>query len=305
MTPPFISYVAFNRLGLTAASLKSILATSEDFEMHIIDSNSKDNTWDFLQSLKDERIKSITKFPVNAGPIYALNFNLAKRRPDQYFFTIDSDVCIETNDWITRFMTIFNAFPNIGVLGMMRPKPYLQIYPEVTPRVNGSLSCLELKNGFVDVILDFAHGCLMCLKPELISEIGYWSEENCFGDAEICPRVNNYTSYRVGFMSDINYKPIVDITMEQQIACDQCSAQEFCKLIKENKTCFVLHTTKRKNESFVNKFKWKYLETFKELEEGKRTAYCASIFDPKSTDGHLYHRDWALENFSFYIENAN
>lgn len=40
MTPPLVSYSTFNRMGLTARSLYSLLNTSDDFELHIIDNNS-------------------------------------------------------------------------------------------------------------------------------------------------------------------------------------------------------------------------------------------------------------------------
>jgi hypothetical protein len=33
MVPPFVSYITFNRLGLTAKNLKSVLAADEDFEI--------------------------------------------------------------------------------------------------------------------------------------------------------------------------------------------------------------------------------------------------------------------------------
>lgn len=303
MTAPLISYVAFNRLGLTARNIRSILNTPEDFEMHIIDSNSKDNTWEFIQDLKDPRIKSKTRFPVNAGPIYCLNFNLSKRRPDQYFITVDNDVQIKTRDWISRIMRVFNTFSHVGALGVMRTPPYLPIYPPVVPMSYNGVSYLELKNARVGEILDFVHGCLMCLRPELINYIGYWSEENCFGDAEICPRITHYTPFKVGFMTDVNNIPLIDISMEQAIGCNECAVRHLCRLDKVSTTCFTVN--RNRNAPFVSKYKWKYLETFKELAEGKRTAYCASIFDPASMQSHLYHRDWALENFQYYIENSN
>ncbi len=305
MAAPFVNYIAYNRLGLTARNLKSILDTPEDFEMHIIDSNSKDDTWDFIRDLKDERIKSKTRLPINAGPIYGVNLNLSKRKSDQYFITIDSDVFMQTKDWISRFMKIFDTFPNVGAMGVMRGKPYPQVYPPVIPRVKDEVSYLELKNGKVDEVLDFVHGCCMCLRPELIEEIGYWSEENGYGDAELCPRITNYTSFKVGFMTDIDYNPIIDFTMEQRVSCDECTARDYCKLDKTENTCFTINSSRYKNESFASKFKWKYLETFKELEEGKRTAYCASSFDQLSMKEHVYNHDWALENFQYYIDNSN
>lgn len=303
--PPFLSYITFNRLGLTARSLKSILDTSEDFEMHIIDSNSQDDTWEYIQSVADPRIKSKIRFPVNTGPIPALNFNLTKRRPEQYFFTVDSDIVIKTKDWISRFMKVFNTFPEVGLLGVQRTPPYIPIYPEVIPKSKGGATYLELKNGHVDVILDFVHGCCMGMRPELIGKIGYWSEETCWGDAELTPRVMNYTSFKAGYMSDENKNPLIDIDMTQSIGCEACTARQCCKLDKIENTCFTMRIKKYINEPFVRKFKWKYLEFFKELHEGKRTAYCASIYDPKSMEGHVYNNAWAAENMNYYIENGN
>ncbi|NJD02110.1 MAG: glycosyltransferase family 2 protein [Ruminiclostridium sp.] len=305
MTPPFISYVTFNRLGLTARSLKSILDTTEDFEMHIIDSNSKDDTWEYIQSVEDPRIKSKIRLPINAGPIPALNLNLSKRRPEQYFFTVDCDIAIKTKDWISRFMKVFNTFPEVGLLGVQRTPPYIPIYPEVIPRSRDGVTYLELKNGHVDVILDFVHGCCMGLRPELIDTIGYWSEETCWGDAELTPRVMNHTGFKAGYMSDGNKNPLIDIDMTQTIGCEACIARQYCKLDKIGNTCFSLRNKTYINVPFVNKFKWKYLEFFKELQEGKRTPYCASIYDAKSMEGHVYNREWASENMSYYIENGN
>lgn len=298
-TPPFISFVNFNRLGLTEKNLKNILDTDEDFEMHIIDCNSKDNSWDYIQSVNDSRIKSKTLFSLNVGPIYAVNYNLTKRKPDQYFFTIDSDVNIKTKNWISRYMEVFEAFPDVGVLGVMRDKPYPRYMPPIIPHVKGDVNYLELKNAKVDEEMDFLHGCLQCLRPELISEIGYWSEENGYGDAELSPRVVNYTSFKVGFLTT------VEIDMTQSMTCEECQVKELCKLNRSINTCFSLSKNANVNEPFARKFKWKYLETFKELEDGKRTAYCASIHDPDSIKTYVYNYDWAMENFAHYVTNSN
>ncbi|HEY5583473.1 MAG TPA: glycosyltransferase [Ruminiclostridium sp.] len=297
--PIFINYVTFNRLGLTQRNLSRILETEEDFEMHIIDSNSRDDSWDYIQSLKDSRIKYKTRFDINQGPIYPLNLSLTKRKPNQYFMTIDSDVYIYTDNWISRFMEVFNEFPEVGVLGVMRDTPYPRYMPPVIPKVSGDISYLQLKNAAVGVDLDFIPGQLQCLRPELINEIGYWSEENGYGDAELSPRVNNYTSFKVGYLTT------VEIDMKQSIGCDECKARDYCKLSKSINTCFSLGKKSNMNESFVRKHGWKYLETFKELEEGKRTAYCASIHDPASMENHVYNKEWANENFDYYIKNSN
>ncbi|WP_331487689.1 glycosyltransferase family 2 protein [Anaerocolumna sp. AGMB13025] len=305
MIPPFLSYITFNRLGLTARSLKSILDTPEDFEMHIIDSNSKDETWDYIKSLKDSRIKSISRLDKNYGPVFALNLNLSKRKEDQYFFSVDSDVAIKTKNWLSLFMEVFETFPEVGLLGVQRTAPYFPIYPQVIPRTKNDVTYLELKNGYVDVLLDFIHGCCMGMRPEVIKEIGYWSEETCYGDAELSPRIVNYTNFKAGFMSDQNMISKIVIDMSQSITCAECTVKEFCKQDKVNQTCFNVHKTSNVNTPFVTKFKWKYLEFFKELDEGKRSPYCASASDQESMANHVYNKEWAMENLNYYKDNSN
>ncbi len=297
--PPFISYATFNRLGITMKNLSNLLDSDEDFEMHIIDCNSKDDTWDYLKSLQDKRIKSRTRFKVNLGPIYVLNYNLTRRKPNQYFFTIDSDVYIKTKNWISKYMEIFEAFPEVGLLGVMRDNPYPRFMPPIIPLVKGDLSYLQLKNAQVGEIMDFIPGCLQGLSPELINQIGYWCEENGYGDAELSPRLTHYTSFKAGFLTT------VEIDMKQYIGCNECLGQSFCNLNKSVKTCYTLSRKSNMNESFAKKYKWKYLECFKELAEGKRTAYCASVFDQESRKNAVYHEDWALENFQHYLRKSN
>lgn len=298
-TPPYINYVSFNRLGITERTLSRILESKEDFELHIIDGNSKDNSWDYIQSLTDPRILSRIRLEKNMGPIYPLNLALSKRKPNQYFFTIDSDTFIETENWISRFMEVFEAFPEVGLLGVMRDNPYPRFMPPVVPRVNGNLSYLELKNAKIGGIMDFVPGQLQCLRPELIEKIGYWNEECGYGDAEISPRITHYTDFTVGFLTS------VEIDMTQKLPCNECKAMQFCKLNRSIDSCYSLSTKSNKNGSFVEKYSWKYYEIFKELEAGKRTAYSASFIDPASMSRTLYHKDWAEENFEYYRANSN
>lgn len=299
MTPPFISYSTFHRMGLTVRNLNSLLRTTDDFELHIIDNNSQDDTWEFLQSLEDRRIKSKIRFPVNAGPIYPMNYNLAHRKPDQYFIVLESDVYLYTPDWITSFMKVFETFPEVGLLGMPRPYPLPGYEPEVILREKNGISYLELANSEIGTINNFIPGHCQCLRPELINSIGYWCEENGYGDAELSVRVHKYTPYKAGIVTGI------PIDMTQTIPCQSCEGSKWCTLDKVNNTCFAIRNSKHKNLPFTQTYRWKYLEFFNELNQGKRTAYCASIHDPESYKTHLYHMDWALENFGFYVTNSN
>ncbi len=297
--PPYINFIVFNRLGLSIKNLTNLLDSDEDFELNIIDCNSKDNSWDYVQSLTDSRIKSKIHFDKNLGPIYAVNFALSRRKPNQFFITIDSDTFIKTKNWIARFMEIFDAFPQVGLLGVMRDNPYPRYLPQITPMVKGSASYLELKNADINTQMDFIPGQLQCLSPKLIDKIGYWSEENGFGDAELSPRIVHYTDFKVGFVTTI------EIDMTQKVKCGECMAKNFCMLNRSINDCFSFSKKYNKNESFVEKNTWKFKQTFEELNAGTRTAYCASVHDPESIKNHVYNSEWANENFYHYLINSN
>lgn len=300
MNPPFISYSTFHRLGLTARNLNALLKnTTDDFELHIIDNNSQDGTWEYVQSLTDPRIKSRTRFDVNYGPIYPLNYNLARRKPDQYFIVLESDVHLYVPDWISRFMKIFDTFPEVGLLGVSRAHPYPPYFPQIAPQYRNGVTYLQLTHTEVGNVLDFVPGQLQILRPELIALLGYWCEECGYGDAELSLRVNKYTPYKAGYAIDI------PIDMLQTIPCEICEAKPWCKFAKIVPDCYNLWVGKHKNESFVQTNGWKYHAYFKELSDGLRTVYCATIHDPESYRTHLYHMDWAQGNFNYYAGNAN
>ncbi len=299
MLPPILSYITFNRLGLTVKNLTAILESSDDFEMHIIDNNSTDGTWKYIESLNDKRIISKARINVNFGQIYAINLNMVKRRPDQYFITIDNDVYIETKDWISRFMKVFETFPEVGLLGVQKGNPYTEQLPPVIPKVKDSVFYLELDNTNGKVEENYIPGCCMCLRPELIKEIGYWCEENCYGEIELSNRVNNYTSFKTGFV------PNISIKMPQTIGCSACQYNSQCSFNKITETCFTGYNKLYKNEEFKKAFKWKFDETIIDLKSGARPVYCASANDGTSWLNHIFNSDWAMENFNYYINNAN
>nr|WP_242822993.1 glycosyltransferase [Syntrophobotulus glycolicus] len=296
MIPPLLSYVTFNRLGLTISSLSSILNTSDDFEMHIIDNNSTDDTWDYILSLNDSRIKSKTKNPINVGQIHAMNINLARRKEDQYFITIDNDIMINTKDWISRFMQVFDAFPDLGMLGV---QTIPDNSPDVTPVSQNGQTYLALnKVPEQQPRKSFIPGSCLCLKPELIEKVGYWSEENCFGDIELSFRVNNFTSFKAGFITD------VELSILQNVDCAGCQYKDSCKLNKAGgKTCFSEY--KNLNDIFRDKFWWKFKETVTDMQSGARPIYCASLLGYKINSDQIFNFNWATENIQFYINNAN
>ncbi len=299
MVPPFISYVTFNRLGLTVVNLKKILDSSDDFEMHIVDNHSTDGTWEYLNSINDSRIKSKTQIPVNSGPIYALNMNLIRRQPDQYFIALDNDVYIETEDWITCFMKVFDTFPEVGLLGVQRENFGSNVLPNLVAHAKDNVLYLELEKSSWEKDSVFIPGGCQCLRPELIKEIGYWSEENGFGNVELSFRVTNFTLFKAGFV------PNIITRIPQDMVCTGCPYQGKCQLDKSCGTCFHIYHRLSKHNEFEQKFYWKLVETFKDMESGVRPVYCASALDGDSYAKHLFNMEWALENFRFYVNYAN
>ncbi|MFT3984317.1 MAG: glycosyltransferase [Lachnospiraceae bacterium] len=299
MLPPLLSYITFNRLGLTVKNLKSILNSSDDFEMHLIDNGSTDGTWKYLQSLNDSRILSRARLNLNFGQIYALNLNLLKRRPDQYFITVDNDVYIETTDWISRFSKVFETFPEVGMLGIQKNPPDPEFLPPVLPKVKDGIFYLEVDNSHPDINRNYVPGYCVCLRPELINEIGYWSEENCFGDVELSNRINNYTSFKTGFVTNIS------IQMPQTLECSSCEYRAQCPLNKYKETCFTNYPKLNCYETFKKMYQWKFDETVNDLKSGARPVYCASGNDINSISNHIYNQEWAQDNLSYFIKNAN
>lgn len=292
MTVPLVSFITWNRLGLTERNLRSMLNTTDDFELYIADNNSLDDTWEYLRQLKDSRIRSKTRFNKNRGQVYAANYHLSKRRPGQFFITVDSDVNIHSSGWTGKFMEVFHQFPEAGLLGAVTGEYMDRCKRLLVRREKGSLYYLQAINSFVE-------GCCQCIRPELLDQLGYWSEECCMGDMELCLRIRKYTKFTTGFIPD------VEIDQLQQISCESCGATEFCKLRQQGENCFEIHKKYYKNPQFRNRFQWKYRKFVRELENGTRTAYCASIHDPRSLKLVDYDIQSSQENFKYYIEHSN
>jgi glycosyltransferase involved in cell wall biosynthesis len=296
MSPPFISYITFNRLGLTIGSLSAVLDSPDDFEMHIIDNGSKDDTWDYIMSLSDSRIKTRQHFDINQGKTYALNLQLVRRNPEQYFFHIDGGVLIDTKDWLSRFMAVFEAFPEVGLLGVMAEDG---VPPPVLPRNAGTHAYLELTGSMCDAGKSCIPGRLMGLKPDLIDEIGYFCEENYYEDIDLTYRVCHHTNFKAGFVTGVT------IRLPQTAVCQACLWQSKCKLGQKNAPCITRYEKYEKTEEFLQKNKWKFDETMRDMQSGARPVYCASLLDGASVKGRVYNKDWAMDNMVYFIRNAN
>lgn len=293
MSAPLVCFVTWNRAGLVARNLTALLKTTDDFELYIIDSNSTDGTWQFIEGLKDDRIICKKRWDRNRGYVFAGNYALSKRKKDQYFITIDSDACIKTDGWVKKFMSAMDAFPDVGLLGLM---PNLQVvldwwkwpYQIIN---NGDLSYYQLHS-------DVWGGC-MCLRPELIELIGYFNEETGRADYDLWSRVDKFTPFKMGYINTI------DIDSIQKISCEECIIKNKCPLYDTGITCFDIHKKGYKHVELVQTMEYRHNEFMKEIADGKRSVYCASLHDPKSIATHYYNKKWACEINDFFIKKSN
>lgn len=292
MMPPLVSFVTWNRAGTNIKNLRAMLDTTDDFELHIVDNNSQDDTWEFITDLKDERIKSKTRFVYNRGLLYALNYTMTKRKKDQYFITVDSDICVLSKDWITKFMNVMETYPDMGYLGVIKDVEHYLKLKNVEPK---KLS----KNNVELYPYSAVWGGCCCMRPEVIDLVGYWNEETGRADSDMCLRIKEFTPFGLG------YVPSIDIDYPARISCRDCLKKGKCTLQKQGCNCFDIHDDKYKHPEFAAKMAYKENSFISDIKAGKRTVYCASIHDQLSIDTHYYNEKWAKENFRYFMENAN
>ncbi|PKM51925.1 MAG: glycosyl transferase [Firmicutes bacterium HGW-Firmicutes-7] len=290
MLPPMISFVTWNRAGLNAQNLTELLNTTEDFELYIIDNGSLDDSWEFIQSLKDVRIKLRQRFDVNYGLVYAMNYILKKRKKEQFYISMDSDVQVLTKNFIHQYMKVMDTFSEVGLLGAVRDGFFLE----------KNINChMEIRNKVGYYPFHVIVGCCICIRPEIFEYLGYWNEETCGADIDISARINKRTPFTTGFI------PTIQIDQTQRISCEVCLIREKCTLIKKGQNCFDLYYSKYSHSEFAKIMQGKENAYLQELYAEKRSAYCASIHDPDSIENHIYNYEAAKENFQFFKENAN
>lgn len=296
MTVPIISFICFNKKGIAAKNIYQLLKSTDDFELHIIDNNSKDGTWEFINSLNDPRIKEKKLFDKNRGMPYSLNYVISQRKKDQFLITMDSDVFIESTDWISKYLDIFNEFPELGILGA-EPSEWYDI---IIPNNIVSIETIS-KNSLSYYKSTGVTSCLMCIRPEVFNILGYFNEEASSSDIDICKRLTTYTPYHIGIL------PSIKISQPQSITCSTCPLNNFCKLRKDLATpeCLSIYASRYKHVEFTPIMYSNLNLFYQDISSGKRTPYCASVHDPDSLKNHYYDKKMADASCQFFIDNAN
>jgi glycosyltransferase involved in cell wall biosynthesis len=112
--PPKISVVlpVYNGGAYLQLSVSSVLKQELDnFELLIVDDQSKDGSYEWLEQLKDERIK-LYRNPQNKGLFYNLNFLIAQSSSSLIKLWAQDDIMYP--DCLTSFVDFHQQHPAIG-----------------------------------------------------------------------------------------------------------------------------------------------------------------------------------------------
>lgn len=288
MEKPLIVFLSFNRCGPAATNLKALLDnTDDDFDLCIVDNHSTDGIWEYINSIKDDRIISKTQFDKNYGYVYALNYGLSKRKKYQPFVSFDNDILIKDSHWITKVQECSSNFPDLGLIGLFSDYAfnyYFGTLPKLT--VNNS-SCVYAPS---------VMGCCNYIIPEIFEIIGYWNEESCGADLEMCPRINLFTPYRTGVICD----PLIDF--RGAVYCTECVAGSVCKFDSslQIQECITNYSKVYTHASFGPIALAQADRYIQLMKAGKASYYSASIHDKDSRKNHTYDFEAANKNFMFF-----
>lgn len=309
MSAPLVCFVAYKRLGSTVCSLDALLKTEDDFELVIVDNASNDGTWEYIENIKDERIKIKHQVDKNYGIIYALNYGLSKREKYQPFIHVENDIQINDKDWVTRFKKTAALFPEIGLIGISSKQYEAAIQKQFPPDERFLKRCLadkvshkmnmrfipETREDITCYYNPVVIGCCNYITPEVIELIGYRNEESCGADLEIGRRINLFTPYfsAVATAFYIDYIGVVD--------CPNCIAKGMCKYSRNTRcSCHDEYMKFYTHRVFAETLRPKVAELISDIKENKRPLYSASIHDEESIQNNYYDKEAAMKNFEFF-----
>ena len=210
---PKISVIicSYNRADSIKDLLKCLLNQElrEDFEVIVVDNNSRDNTKQLVTSFVPElKGKLRYFFEPKQGKPYALNLGIKEAKGEILVFTDDD--CLVGKDYLTNIFGTFQKYGNeIGLVGgritpywadgQKPPKWFNDIEQGsiLLDYFNGPLGTLDY--GQTPFIIDYArnipdhghfYGANISIRKEALDKHGYFSPDMILGqDTEICLRL--------------------------------------------------------------------------------------------------------------------
>ena len=212
--PPLVTFLTYNRLGETAVSLPSLLRTESDFELYIMDNDSKDDTWAFLNDTRDPRIKHRKRFEQNMGVAHPLNYALSHRAEDQDFINFEYDFRIHNKNFVQDFWDYYKEFPEISAFSATTFPSQLQLIDNAILKAPNQFANRNGKRIFLDTIMGFCS----FFPYETWNKLMYYDEVNCLLDMEVQARIESMR-LQTAYAMDIRTSHIV-----QGGDCNTCLA---------------------------------------------------------------------------------
>lgn len=182
---------SYNRPEILKKCFSALKDQLHGRQLIIWDDGSTDKeTLAILTEAEHYRDVVVNKAPYNVGPAKALNsvINMAFTTGADAVITLDNDVILGPDDWITKMVEFSAAHPEIGVLAPNKPGCYLRLH----------------RNGYSEV--EWAVSlCYLITKrayQEIVEQDGTWYDESLGSsiDPDLCLRVR-MLGYRVGICS--------------------------------------------------------------------------------------------------------
>lgn len=299
--PPLVTFLTYERLGNTAIALPSLLRTESEFELYIMDNNSKDDTWEFLKDTRDPRIKHLKRFNQNMGVAHALNYGLSHRKEDQDFINFEYDFRIHNKDFVQDFNDVYKEFPELKAISATTFPSQLQL---IDKRISEEPERFEERNGkrvYYDTIMGFCS----FFPYETMNRLMYYDEVTCLLDMEIQARLevmgskNGKIGFTTGYAMDIRASHTLDGGN-----CDTCLAYHtYCE--QGERKC--LKHYKRIISDITNAIGFKELHRItNERLEGRMNFECNSIWSGKPmTDEEKKGSQYVLDLFKKFTEETN
>ena len=288
--PPLLTFLTYNRLGNTAISLPSLLRTDSDFELHIMDNNSKDDTWDFLQATKDPRIKSRTQFNQNMGVAHPLNYALVNRKEDQDFINFEYDFRIHNKDFVQDFWDVLSEFPEMGAISATTFPNQLQLIDSEIIKTPEKFINRNGKRIYLDTIMGFCS----FFPYETMNILKYYDEINCLLDMEIQVRIEGLKK-QTCYAMDIRTS---HTTMGGN--CDTCLA--YHNPCEQGERKCLTHYKRIISDITTTLGFDIYRQNIADRKEGKMSYTCDSLFSGNMTEEEKKGSKHILELFKNFSE---
>lgn len=198
ISKPLVSIIipTYNRSNLLLKAIESVLEqTYSNFELLIVDDNSKDNTFEVIKNINDNRLKYI-KLETNMGGSFARNKGIKESTGDFIAF-LDSDDKW-TNSKLEKQMNIFKDNKEVGVVYsgiIINSENNARDKVIFTPKEQGDILHQLLKSNCVGTT------SAVIVKSELIKkEMGFDASLPSCQDWDLWIRLAKITKY--GFVNE-------------------------------------------------------------------------------------------------------